>query len=391
VILQTLLLAAWHRLPASDLFGQADVNFELDNVFIEEEFRAGRMARRVVERLPSHVPVEYVADGRPAAMADRSRPDSFAAGKRRLILMRRRSPFLMACPAGSGEFACCGYLVLTLASNCPMDCAYCFLQEYVADNPGFQVYANYADAFDELEALARKAPNRNFRVGTGELADSLACDTLTGLSLELVDFFARQHNLVLELKTKTDEIENLLTLDPKGQVMVSWTLSPPPVFASSEHRSAPPAARIKVARRVADAGYGVAFHLDPVIAYPAAERDYLELLDNLFAAVDPRRIRFISIGGLRMSPGLRAAARRRFPADPMLAGEEVLSPDGRYRTFTPARARLFRVLSERIRKQTPALPVYLCMESATMSERIFGARPPAPAALGELLASSSRR
>jgi len=364
------------------------MNFELDRVFIEEEFRYAPIVHGVVERLPAHVPVQYVADGRMPAMPDRTAADPFAAGKRRLVLMRRRSPFLMACPAGSGEFACCGYLVLTLASNCPMDCAYCFLQEYVADNPGFQVYANYADAFDELQGLVRKAPNRHFRVGTGELADSLAFDRLTGLSLDLVDFFARQSKLTLELKTKTDEIDNLLTVDPKGQVMVSWTLSPPAVFSSSEHRSAPPAARIEAARRLADAGYGVAFHLDPVIAYRAAERDYLELLDNLFAAIDRSRIRFISIGGLRMSPGLRAVARRRFPADPMLTGEEVLSADGRYRTFTPLRARLFRTLSERIRKQAPGLAVYLCMESATMSERIFGVRPPAPARLGEMLAVS---
>ena len=72
--------------------------------------------------------------------------------------MDRRAPFLMACPAGSAEFACCGYLVLVLASNCPMDCSYCFLQEYLADNPGFQVYANYASAFDELERATRRAP-----------------------------------------------------------------------------------------------------------------------------------------------------------------------------------------------------------------------------------------
>jgi spore photoproduct lyase len=366
---------------------QADLMiFELDRVFIEESCRDGALARRVLERLPSHVGVEYCSDGRQAALPARNHADPFAAGKRRLILMRRHSPFLMACPAGSGEFACCGYLVLTLASNCPMDCAYCFLQEYVADNPGFQIYANYADAFDELEALSRKAPNRQLRIGTGELADSLAFDSLTGLSLDLIAFFAGRNNLLLELKTKTDEIDNLLKIDPKGRVLVSWTLSPTAVFQSSEHRTAPPAARIEAARRVAEAGYGVAFHLDPIIAYPDAERDYLELLDNLFAVLDPARIRFVSLGGLRMSPGLRAAARRRFPDDPMLAGEEVLSADGRYRTFVPLRARLFRVLAERIAKWAASLPVYLCMESATMSERIFGVRPPNPASLGERLA-----
>ncbi len=359
------------------------MRFELDQVVIEDACRDGALPRRVLERLPSHVDVEYVADGRQAAMPNHDQRDPFAAGKRRMILMRRRSPFLMACPAGSGEFACCGYLVLTLASNCPMDCAYCFLQEYVADNPGFQIYANYANAFDELEMLSAK---RHFRVGTGELADSLAFDGLTGLSLDLIDFFSRRKNLLLELKTKTDEIENLLKVDPKGQVLVSWTLSPEPVFRSSEHRTAPPAARIEAARRVADAGYAVAFHLDPIIAYAEAERDYLELLDHLFAVIDPVRIRFISMGGLRMSPGLRAAARRRFPADPMLAGEEVLADDGRYRTFLPLRARLFRRLSDRIRQQSAGLASYLCMESATMSERIFGRRPPNSAALGEQLA-----
>ena len=110
------------------------------------------------------------------------------------------------------------------------------------------------------------------------------------------------------------------------------------------------------------------------------------MLDHLFAVIDPARIRFFSMGGLRMSPGLRAAARRRFPADPMLAGEEVLAGDGRYRTFLPLRARLFRRLSERIGRQSAGLASYLCMESATMSERIFGRRPPNPSALGEQLA-----
>ena len=125
--------------------------------------------------------------------------DPFAAGKRRMVVMRRRTPFLMGCPAGSSDFACCGLLVMVIASNCPMDCSYCFLQEYVADNPGFQVYANYADAFGELDRLGRGAPGRSFRVGTGELADSLAFDTLTGISRELVEYFAERAKLLLEL------------------------------------------------------------------------------------------------------------------------------------------------------------------------------------------------
>ena len=157
------------------------------------------------------------------------------------------------------------------------------------------------------------------------------------------------------------------------------------VFATSEHRTAPLQSRIHAARRVLDAGYQVGFHLDPLIAYPDAEQDYLELLENVFDVVPSKAITFFSIGGLRMTPGLRSAARRRFPADPMLVGEEVLDEDGRYRTFTPLRLRLFSKLRERIAKARADLPIYLCMETRSVHHRVFGAAPPTPAAFGSRL------
>src|SRR5579864_8619725 len=275
------------------------MNFELDEIVIEDRCRQSALAARVISRAPAAVPVNFIADARDAIRPAIGAADPFGAGKRRMAVMHRRAPFLMVCPAGSSEFACCGYLVLVLASNCPMDCSYCFLQEYLANNPGFQVYANYSDAFDELDRLRLKNRNRSFRIGTGELADSLAFDRLTGMSRDLVEYFSSRENLLLELKTKTDEIDNLLTVDPKDRVLVSWTLSPPRVFVSSEHRTASPSARVAAARRVLDAGYRIAFHLDPIIAYEGAGRDYLELVENLFDAVAPERISFMSLGGLR--------------------------------------------------------------------------------------------
>ena len=363
------------------------MKFGLDRIYIENGCRETPLARRIIAHPGSVAPITFVEDGREVARPRTDIVDSFADGKRRMVVMRRRSPFLMACPAGSAKFACCGYLVLTLASNCPMDCSYCFLQEYLADNPGFQIYANYADAFVEIDKLCASAPERHFRIGTGELADSLAMDSLTGLSIDLVNFFAARENLTLELKTKTDEIDNLLTVDPRGRVLVSWTLSPWRVFTASEHRTAHPSARIEAARRLLDAGYRVAFHLDPMIAYPDAERDYVELMDELFATIPPAKISFISMGGLRMTPGLRAAARRRFPRDPMLLGEDVLAEDGRYRAFAPMRIRLYKIIAEKFKKAGAEVPSYLCMENSSVHERVFGVAPRHPAEVGERLAT----
>ena len=362
------------------------MKFDLDHIYIEDACRDTPLARRILSRADAVAPISFVADGREVARPQPGVADSFATGKRRMVVMRRRSPFLMACPAGSAKFACCGYLVLTLASNCPMDCSYCFLQEYVADNPGLQVYANYDDAFTEIDKLSASAPARHFRIGTGELADSLAMDSLTGMSIDLVNFFAARENLTLELKTKTDEIENLLRVDPRGRVMVSWTLSPRRVFEASEHGTASPAARIASARGLLDGGYRVAFHLDPIVVYPEAERDYVELLDELFAIISPAKIAFISMGGLRMTPALRATARRRFPRDAMLLGEDVLAEDGRYRTFAPMRIRLYKILADKLKSAGTAVPSYLCMESSSVHERVFGAAPMHPAEAGERLA-----
>jgi len=267
-----------------------------------------------------------------------------------------------------------------------MDCSYCFLQEYVADNPAFQVYSNFIDAFDEIDRMRANAPGRLFRIGTGELADSLAFDSITGMSRALVGYFAARENLNLELKTKTDEIENLLALDPRGRVLVSWTLSPEAVYRTSEHRTTPPRARLAAARRVLDTGYRVAFHFDPIVAYEGADRDYREMIDDMFDAVPPERITFVSMGGLRMTPTLRTAARLRHPNDPMLLGEEVSASDGRMRSFAPLRIGLYRTITERIRSRGVEVPAYLCMEAASVHQRVFGAAPTSVAALNERLA-----
>ena len=84
-----------------------------------------------------------------------------------------------------------------------MECTYCFLQSYLTF-PFLVVYVNVEDLMRELTEAFSAEPDRLFRVGTGELADSLALDHLTGYGRLLVEYFAGQKNALLELKTKTD-------------------------------------------------------------------------------------------------------------------------------------------------------------------------------------------
>ena len=73
---------------------------------------------------------------------------------------------------------CCNYYIVNLMKNCIYDCSYCFLQGFLENNPLLVAYVNVEDFLGELDAAFHAHPDRTFRVGTGELADSLALDDL---------------------------------------------------------------------------------------------------------------------------------------------------------------------------------------------------------------------
>jgi spore photoproduct lyase len=301
--------------------------------------------------------------------------DPFAVGKRRLLFTRQRSTFLEHCPAGTPGLVCCNYLVVSLMSNCPMDCSYCFLQEYLANNPTLKVFTNVNDLLREVATAVDRQPWRQFRIGTGELSDSLALDPLLDFSGDLVPFFAARKNVLLELKTKSDCVDGLLTLDPKDRVVVSWSLTPPAIVDTEEHLTAPFAARLEAARRVQLAGYKLGFHFDPLIEYPNWEEGYRDTIAQVFSSIDPRRVAWVSLGSLRLTPTLRTIVRRRFPQTRVLSGEQVPCADGKWRTFQALRVKMYRTITGWLKAVAPNVPLYMCMETAPVWEKVFGRVP----------------
>lgn len=339
-----------------------------DSLWIEASEIETEVARRVRSRLPG-LPVHVVEDPRTAETAD------FAEGKRRLVVQRHRGSFLQACPAGTQGLVCCNYLVMNFGSNCPYDCSYCFLQEYLQNNPALKVFTNPQDALVEVEELLRRRPDRSFRIGTGELADSLALDSLTDLSLELVGFFARQPNAVLELKTKSVAIDNLLRIDPAGQTVVSWSVNAPLIASTEEPGTPSLAERLQAARAVAAAGYRVGFHFDPLVPFEGWEESYREAVEAVAAAVPADRVAWISLGSLRVSPGLRRRIRTRPEPSRILLGEIVPGADGKERPWQGLRVRMYRKMLGWLRDVDPKLPLYICMEPAPVWERTMGTVP----------------
>lgn len=356
--------------------------FTPEAVVIERGAEDSAIARRCRERLPD-VAFTVVDDRRVLAGAG----EDFAAAKRRLVLAPHRGTFLGHCPAGTRGLTCCNYLVINLAANCPMDCGYCFLQEYLAESAPLTAYVNPEAALAELAIVLDKHTDRRFRIGTGELADSLALDPVTGVTQDVVPFFAARPNALLELKTKTDAVDGLLELDPKERVVVSWSLAPQAAVDLAERGTAPIAARLAAARRVAAAGYKVGIHFDPMIEHAGWAEGYRDLVAAVAEALPLARVAWVSMGALRFSPGLRSKVRTRFPGSPLLAGEQARSADGKWRDFQPLRVDMYRRVRGFVEDALPGVPLYLCMETPDVWQRVFGAPPPGEQALGARLAA----
>ena len=350
--------------------------YQPNEILIEHSEEDTPVVQRVLTRLP-HVPVRMVEKDWERKTPARTSPatsehEPFAAGKRRLLFTRHRSSFLEHCPAGTSGLVCCNYLVVSLISNCSMDCSYCFLQEYLANNPTLKVFTNVEELLGEVAGAVDRHPERHFRIGTGELSDSLALDPLLGFSADLVPFFAARQNVLLELKTKSDCVKGLLSLDPKDRVVVSWSMTSPEIIDSEEHGTASFAERLAAARQVQAAGYKLGFHFDPLIEYPNWEEGYRDTIARIFSTIDARRVAWVSVGSLRMTPALRTAVRRRFPQTRILSGEQVACGDGKWRTFQALRVKMYRTITGWLKEAAPAVPLYMCMETAAVWEKVFG-------------------
>jgi len=358
--------------------------FHPEEIIVERASLASPLFQRLRQRLPE-VPFKILDDGVAANGRARLGKASFGAAKKRLFVAAHKGEFLKKCPGSDGQ-VCCNYFVINFASNCTMDCSYCYLQEYLSGNPALTVFSNTEDLLREADELLSKHRRFFFRIGTGEITDSLALDPYIGFSREIVPFFAEQPNTLLELKTKSDCVDELLVLDPKDRVVVAWSMNPERVIDLHEQGTATLQERLRAAWRCQEAGYRLGFHFDPMIEYPGWERDYQDMLEQLFATVDWRRIAWLSMGVVRITPDLKRVMRERFPRSSLITGEQVLCPDGKLRYFQPLRVAMYRTMFGWIRRAAPTVKVYLCMESREVWEQVFGYAPGCEKELGLQLA-----
>jgi spore photoproduct lyase len=361
--------------------------YELRRIFLDRWVMGNPVAEGILSRA-GNIPVSEVNGVQDATRRLSSFEDPIGEGKHTLLITRQKGEFVKPCP-GTHHRICCRYQIINLVLNCPIDCSYCILQGYL-NNPAITIHVNIDGLLAQVEEKLSSNPGRIFRLGTGELGDSLAFDEMTRFSTIMVPFFSNKENVMFELKTKTDEVNNLLDLDHGGKTVISWSVNPEKVVKEEELNASTLTGRLDAARKCQQKGYPIGLHFDPLIHYPDWKRDYRGVLEKVFERIDGKGIIWVSLGGFRFPPYVKPIIHNRFPASKILWAELFPGNDGKFRYFKPIRVEMYREVVRWLRDYEPGLFIYLCMESREVWEKVFGWSPRDNKALDDLFAQRIR-
>ena len=345
----------------------------IERIFVDAGITGEALTRRILKKAKD-IPVEITSDRRPVDDRIGAAKDPVGEGKKTLWLTRQKGGFVKPCPCTPG-YVGCNYFIINSVLNCPLDCSYCILQDYLGPSP-VTVFVNTEDMRRGWEAFLRRRSGRFTRIGTGELGDSLALDPLTRTAAEFIAYFKTKPFAFFELKTKTVQVQGILEVEPAENIVVSWSLNSAAI-ARLEERGAPSVwERIEAACEAVGQGFPVGFHFDPLVIHPGWEEGYGSVIERLLRTIPPARIRWMSLGSLRFSPALKRIFEDRFPGSRLPLGELVPGRDGKLRYFKPLRLGLYRRIVGLLRENGGGkIPLYFCMEDRETWRKVLKKNP----------------
>jgi spore photoproduct lyase len=337
--------------------------FKPKTILLWEKVSEHPEAQRIVKMFPSAT-VHTIKHQRKPPSPDMPAAKALLEGKRTLMI-GETSSFVGHFDGRLGpNVRCCPYYKLVPISNgCPYYCTYCYLAYvYRKFSPFIKININYDMMFKQIrKALSRTRGKASFNMG--EMLDSLALDHVTNLATMLVPFFRDFSNAYLMLLTKSNNIDNLLALEPNEHTVISWSLNPQYIIGQYEAGTAGLDERIEAARLCQEKGWRIRIRIDPCILHPAWKTGYSDLIRKTLTAISPENI---TLGMLRLLPGHFQLAKDAYGkrTQKLLNHKFVRgASDNKLRYLPKYRLEFYTFLIDAIRSFNKDVSIGLCRET----------------------------
>ncbi|MFL6210934.1 MAG: spore photoproduct lyase family protein [Pyrinomonadaceae bacterium] len=275
---------------------------------------------------------------------------------------------------GDNQIICFKFWQAVIASGCPGECAYCFLQtQYPYRSGNYDLKGTLFSNLRDIEEEARRwLQQQKTPAGLilGENQDGLAFEgaykkALGVTPLELLMPLFRDENpnghllIVLSKFTSTSYAE---AIGPSKNVVFSWSLSLPTISRVYEKKVSSLDTRFEKAAQMKRAGYRIRFRLDALAPILDWEKEIAEVMQHI-NEISPE---MLTIGALRASnkKALRRAAEANGRDGSIFDYIETVDPSGfKHRTGDEFHERVFQLVREQLK---PGINLGLCKEDVTM-------------------------
>ncbi len=329
----------------------------------QSQLQGIRLKKHLLRRLNAHIetlkaaPKAYPAEGF-------TRPKK--REKSRIVTEKSGKKIHGMCPVASPKTVCCNLRTIDAVENCVFGCSYCSIQTFYREKIVFD--ENFAEKLQQISV----EPDRFYHFGTGQASDSLAWGNRNGNLDALCKFAEENPNVLLEFKTKSNNIRYFLENDAPPNIVCSWSLNTPEIIQNEEHFTANLAQRIQAARDVADNGVKVSFHFHPMVYHQGWEQKYPAIAAELMQRFRPDEVLFISFGSVTLIKPVIKKIRRLGHQTKMLQMPMVADPHGKLTYPDEIKIRMFKTMYDAFAPWHDAVFFYLCMEKAAIWEAVFG-------------------
>jgi spore photoproduct lyase len=272
------------------------------------------------------------------------------------------------CPVASPKTRCCNLLTLDVVESCGFDCSYCSIQSFYNQNRVF-IQSNLKEKLDNLHF----DPDQTYHIGTGQSSDSLMWGNRNGILDDLINFAKKHPNVILEFKTKSDNITYLLEHDIPKNIIVTWSLNPQTIIDHEERLTASLDNRIQAAKQLSEKNILVGFHFHPMMIYKDYQKEYQTIFDNLLNTFTPDQVALVSLGTLTfIKPVIKQIRNRDFKSK--ILQMPLVECEGKLSYPTEQKLEMFKFAYNALKPWHGKVFFYMCMELQELWEPVFGYR-----------------
>ncbi|MBL6992004.1 MAG: hypothetical protein ISR65_19630 [Bacteriovoracaceae bacterium] len=272
------------------------------------------------------------------------------------------------CPVASLKTRCCNLLTLDAVKNCGHDCSYCCIQSFF-HNDEIIFDKNFGKKLLNLSLSLDQ--DKTYHIGTGQSSDSLMHGNEGGIFDDLVKFAKKNPNVILELKSKSSNIEYFQKNNIPSNIIVTWSINTETIIKNEEHLTGTLCDRLDAARKLADKGILIGFHVHPMVYYQGWEAEYTAMAEIILKTFTPNEVAMISMGTVTfIKPVIRKLKTRKIKSK--ILQMPLIETDGKLSYPQDLKIKMFKHLYNSFAPWHQSVFFFLCMENNELWEPVFG-------------------